>query len=226
MNLGTKSLEATGEGSVSYLAFVKLSDLNTHWLSITAHFTLRWCPIRRSVRTLPTLTALDKRFRSLHARLVRHRLAGSVSSEGDSVNFLGNGNSENAVPVGSVSTGVHHSPGNLPNLFSSDPAGQVAVYNQFRQPILGLDNKDGGWGVLRGLPYWSTDLSIRKNIKITERFNFELQTVIVNVFNHPVFFDPGPGDYLDTSSDPDGFGSLPAQGNTPRTMEFGLRLNS
>jgi hypothetical protein len=111
-------------------------------------------------------------------------------------------------------------------LFSSDPAGQVAVYNQFRQPILGLDNKDGGWGVLRGLPYWSTDLSIRKNIKITERFNFELQTVIVNVFNHPVFFDPGPGDYLDTSSDPDGFGSLPAQGNTPRTMEFGLRLNS
>jgi hypothetical protein len=136
MNLGTKSLEATGEGSVSYLAFVKLSDLNTHWLSITAHFTL---------------TALDKRFRTLHARLVRHRLTGSGSSNGDSVNFFGNGNSENAVPVGPVSTGVRHIADQLPNLFSED--------------------------------------------------------------------------YLDTSSGPDGFGSLPGQGNTPRTMEFGLRLN-
>jgi hypothetical protein len=150
---------------------------------------------------------------------------GQAFGEGDSVNYFGNGNSENAIPVGHVSTGVHHSAGNLPNLFSSDPAGQAAAYNQFRQPILGLDGKDGGWGVLRGLPYWSTDLSIRKNVKITERFNFELQTVIVNVFNHPVFYDPGPGDYLDTSAGPDGFGTLPAQGNTPRTMEFGIRLN-
>jgi hypothetical protein len=152
---------------------------------------------------------------------------GQAFGEGDSVNFFGNGNSENAIPVGHISTGLHYIPGQLPNLFSSDPtgAGQANAYNQFRQPILGLDNKDGGWGVIRGLPYWSMDLSIRKNFKITERFNFEFQTVIVNVLNHPVFLDPGPGDYLDTSAGPDGFGSLPGQGNTPRTMEFGLRLN-
>jgi hypothetical protein len=48
--------------------------------------------------------------------------------------------------------------------------------------------------------------------------------VTVNLFNHPVFYDPGPGDYIDTSSS-DGFGVLPGQGNTPRTMEFGLRLS-
>ncbi len=36
-------------------------------------------------------------------------------------------------------------------------------------------------------------MSIRKSFKITERVNFEFQTVIVNVLNHPVFFDPTGG---------------------------------
>jgi Carboxypeptidase regulatory-like domain len=145
---------------------------------------------------------------------------GEAFGEADSVNFFGNGNSENAVPVGHLSTGVHKTPGQLPNLFA-DPS---AAYDQIRQPILGLDTKNGGWGVIRGLSYWNMDFSLRKNIKITERFNFEFQMVTVNLFNHPVFYDPGPGDYLDTSSS-DGFGTLPGQGNTPRTMEFGLRLS-
>jgi len=158
---------------------------------------------------------------------------GQAFGEGDSVTFFGNGNSENAIPIGPLpSVGVHHivdpvlGP-QLPNLFSSDPtgAGQLAAFNKFRQPILGLDSKDGGWGILRGLPYWSLDLSIKKNFKVTERLNVEFQTVIVNVLNHPVFLDPGPGDYLDTSAGPDGFGSLPGQANTPRTIEFGARLN-
>jgi hypothetical protein len=145
---------------------------------------------------------------------------GEAFGEADSVNFFGNGNSENAVPLGHLSTGVHKTPGQLPNLFA-DPS---AAYDQIRQPILGLDTKNGGWGVIRGLPYWNMDFSLRKNIKITEKFNFEFQMITVNLFNHPVFYDPGPGDYLDTSSS-DGFGVLPGQGNTPRTMEFGLRLS-
>ena len=159
---------------------------------------------------------------------------GQAYGEGDSSNFFGNGNSENAVPVGPLpKVGVHQVVDpvlgrQLPNAFSSDPTGaaQSAVYNLFRQPILGLDTKDGGWGVLRGLNYWNMDMSIRKNIKITERFNAEFQMVVVNLFNHPVFSDPGPGDYLDTSAGPGaGFGTLPNQGNTPRTMEFGLRFS-
>ncbi|MFZ0730840.1 MAG: carboxypeptidase-like regulatory domain-containing protein [Candidatus Sulfotelmatobacter sp.] len=154
---------------------------------------------------------------------------GQAFGEGDSSNFFGNGNSENAVPVGPVHTGLHYvnqtaNPGSFPNIFSSDPAQQVAAYNLFRQPILGLDTHDGGWGVIRGLPYWNMDLSIRKNFKITERFNFEFQSVFINALNHVVFSDP-PGDYLDTSAGPDGFGTVGGQGNTPRTMEFGLRLS-
>jgi len=149
---------------------------------------------------------------------------GQAYGEGDSSNFYANGNSENAVPVAPVHTGLHYVSGSFPNIFSSDPNAQVAAYNLFRQPILGLDTHDGGWGVIRGLPYWNMDLSIRKNFKITERFNFEFQTVIANVLNHVVFLDP-PGDYLDTSAGPDGFGTVAGQGSTPRTMEFGLRLS-
>jgi len=146
---------------------------------------------------------------------------GQAYGEADSSNFFGNGNSENAIPVGHISTGVNKTPGQLPNLFK-DP---VAAYNMFRQPILGLDTHNGGWGTLRGLPYWNMDLGVRKNIKITEQVNAEAQFVFVNVLNHVVFYDPGPGDYLDTSGGTSGFGTLPGQGNTPRTMEFGIRLN-
>jgi hypothetical protein len=64
----------------------------------------------------------------------------------------------------------------------------------------------------------------RKDFKITERFNFEFQTVIVNSLNHVVFLDPS-GDYLDASAGPDRVGQLPGQGDTPRTREFGFRLN-
>ena len=155
---------------------------------------------------------------------------GQAFGEGDSINFFGNGNSENAIPIGPVPhTGTHY---NIPgsngigtagfnvNLFA-DPA---AAFNSIRQPILGLDEHDGGWGLIRGLPYWNMDFSLRKAVKITERVNVEAQAVFINLLNHVVFFDPGPGSYLDTSS-PGTWGTLPGQGNTPRTMEFGLRLN-
>jgi Carboxypeptidase regulatory-like domain len=161
---------------------------------------------------------------------------GQAFGEADSVFFAGNGNSENAIVIGPIpGPGVHY---NVPgsngigtagfgvNLFK-DPAG---VLNNIRQPILGLDNGDGGWGVLRGLPYWSLDLSVAKSIKVTERFNLQASIVFINVLNHVIFADPGtnpvpfPGDYLDTSSPPT-WGVLPGQANTPRTMEFGIRVN-
>jgi hypothetical protein len=148
---------------------------------------------------------------------------GQAFGEGDSSNFFGNGNSENAILVGPApKTGVNRTPGQFPNLFANPDA----AYAAFRQPILGLDNSDGGWGIIRGLGYWNVDLQIRKNIKVTERFNVEFSSVFTNVFNHVNFEDPGPGDYLDTSN-PSAFGTLPGQFNnfSPRVMEFGLRFN-
>jgi hypothetical protein len=146
---------------------------------------------------------------------------GQALGEGDSVNVFGYGVSENAIQVRSISgVGVNRTPGELPNLFK-DPA---AAYDSFRQPILGLDTKQGGFGNFRGLGYWNVDLSIKKNFRVTERLALETQMVVTNLFNHVVFSDPGPGSYLDTSS-PSQFGVLPQQGNSPRQMEFGIRVS-
>ena len=159
---------------------------------------------------------------------------GSVNSggsygEGDSSSFSANGNTENAVLIspytGGNSVHIVQSPGNLPvNLF----ANPLAVYNNFRNPILGLDTKNYGWGVLTGLPYWNMDMSIKKDIKITERIGSEFQIVFTNVLNHAQLLDP-VGIAIGNS---DGFGVLPGEGNgsnnagpyTPRSMEFGFRV--
>jgi hypothetical protein len=156
---------------------------------------------------------------------------GQAFGEGDSVNFAGYGNTENAIPIvpmngngsryfisgsGTGTAGV-----NGANMF----ANPQAAFNNIRQPILGYDTRDGGFGVLRGLPYWNVDLSVKKNIKITERFAAEFQVVFTNVFNHDQFGDPG-GDTIDTSN-ASGFGSLggTVTNTSPRAMQFGLRLS-
>src|ERR1035438_3440870 len=82
---------------------------------------------------------------------------GQAFGEGDSNNFFGYGISENAIlmqPIPGV--GVNHTNGSNGigtsgygvNLF----ANPAAAWNSIRQPILGLDTHDGGFGVLRGLP--------------------------------------------------------------------------
>ena len=102
------------------------------------------------------------------------------------------------------------------NMFK-DP---VAVFGQFRPPILGIDKRDAGLGPIRGLPYWNMDLSIKKNLKLTERFNMEAQFVLTNVLNHNQFADPT----LDLS-DPSSWGVLSSQVSNPRQMEFGIRVS-
>ena len=106
-------------------------------------------------------------------------------------------------------------------------ANPVAAWNNVRQPILGYDTHDGGWGVVRGLPYWNVDLQLRKQFKVTERVSTEFQVIFLNVFNHDQFLDPGPGSYLDTSN-ASGWGTLSGQESnpwSPRSMEFGIRVN-
>ena len=102
------------------------------------------------------------------------------------------------------------------NLF----ANPVAVFDQAHNPILGINLRDGGAGQLRGLPYWNMDLSVRKNIRITERVSTELQFLFLNALNHMQFNDPS----LNVTA-PTSWGVLASQGNTPRQMEFGLRVN-
>jgi hypothetical protein len=156
---------------------------------------------------------------------------GQAFGEGDSVNFFGYGVSENAIPIAQLPTGKRHN--NVPgandigtsgfgvNMFA-DP---VATWNLVRQPILGYDTKDGGFGVARGLNYWNIDLSVKKMFKISERWSTEFQVVFTNLFNHNQFGDPS-GDYLDTS-DSGSWGTLPGTvtPTSPRSMEFGVRVS-
>jgi len=156
---------------------------------------------------------------------------GQAFGEGDSSNFFGYGVSENAIPIGQIPNCSKHY--NIAGSMGVGTSGYglncyanpALVWNNIRQPILGLDTRDGGFGVVRGQGYWNVDLSLKKQFQFTERFSFEAQVVFTNLFNHFVSQDPGPGDYLDTSS-PATFGTLPGQVSTsPRAMEFGFRFN-
>ncbi len=160
--------------------------------------------------------------------------SGGSFGEGDSNSFSANGNTENAVLIAPYTQGnsAHYTKGStgfgdggLPvNLFS-DPA---AAYNNFRNPILGMDTKNSGWGVLTGFPYWNLDFSIKKNTLITERIGAEFQIIFTNILNHAQFLDP-TGIALGSAGT---FGNSPGEGNTsnnagaytPRAMEFGFRV--
>ena len=170
---------------------------------------------------------------------------GQAFGEGDSVNFVGNGNSENAIPITpsmcSANASAYY---NVPGANGIGTAGYgvnmfadpVAAWNNIRQPILGFDTRQGGVGVCRGLPYWNVDLSVKKLFKITERFSTEFQFVFTNLFNHNQWGDPSAGvlnEYLDTSN-PAGWGTLPGSvtsqqplGNLTfmRQIQFGIRIN-
>jgi hypothetical protein len=147
--------------------------------------------------------------------------------EGDALNFFSN---ENGVLIGKYTQGhSRHDNVNGTNGVGTSGFGvnmfkdPEAAFNLFRSPILGLDTKDGGFGIMRGLSYWNVDLSVRKTFKITETINTEFQTIFTNVLNHNQFGDPQGGN-LDLSN-PSSFGVLPGQVNNPRQMEFGLRVS-
>jgi len=144
----------------------------------------------------------------------------------NAVNMCGHvfGNSRHNNPIGG--NAVYGSSGFGPSMFQ-DPA---AAYACFRNPILGIDGgAGGGAGILRGMPFWNVDFSVKKNVLITERFSAEFTAIFSNLFNHNQLGDP----YLALSDQADwGYlggnsvvnNGLSAQVNSPRAMEFGLRI--
>jgi hypothetical protein len=134
---------------------------------------------------------------------------------------------ENAVPIGPVPH-VHaynctNNPacGNQTNGYPVNyfPNGVNQAMN-WRNPILGIDGRDGGAGILGGLAYWNMDFSIKKSIRVAEGINLEFQGVFANVLNHNQWTDNYLGLY-----NTGGFGALGALGEgEPRNIELGLRL--
>jgi len=142
----------------------------------------------------------------------------------------GDYDSENAVPIGPIPH-VHANkcPGfNTTGFCSGQTNGYpvnyfsngVAQAMNWRNPILGIDTRDGGNGILSGLAYWNMDFSIKKNIRVTEGVSLELEGVFANVFNHNQWTDNYLGLY-----NTGGFGALGAGGEAePRNIELGLRV--
>jgi hypothetical protein len=111
-----------------------------------------------------------------------------------------------------------HNVGGIASMF----ANPQAVFNNVRPLVLGFDGNSGGFGQFRGLPYWNVNLGIKKNIRVTERFNAELSFNFINVLNHNQLLDPTLNI---AGQDPQTFGQLSTEGTLPRTIEFGIRVN-
>ena len=147
---------------------------------------------------------------------------GQEFGAGDNINFFGN---ENAIPINPIQSGhVYSQPnGAFPNIFKAGPA----AVNDFRNPILGMDTRDGGYGGLNGLAYWNMDLSVKKNIRVAESVSLELQGVFANFLNHNQWLDPdgifgsglfSPGTWGELG------GSAQEQPGGNRQIEVGIRV--
>jgi len=94
------------------------------------------------------------------------------------------GTDPNGVAVG---TGVHAGGTSAAvNMFTNP----VAVFDNVRPLILGLDSHSGGTGTISGLPYLNLDLSIKKKLVAYEKYSLELTGVFENVMNHLDFASP------------------------------------
>jgi Carboxypeptidase regulatory-like domain len=143
--------------------------------------------------------------------------------EGDGANYFSN---EQCIFTGSHPYGA----GLYPVIGSNGQpvAGEYSIFKNpstllatVRNPILGLDTGTGGNGSpIVGLPYWNVDMRLTKNIKIWERVSTEFQFVTSNLFNHPIFGNPG----LSPAFGVNYFGVTTGQVNNPRMMQFGLRF--
>ena len=73
--------------------------------------------------------------------------------------------------------------------------------------------------MLFGPGYFNWDTALFKNTRITERWNLQFRAEFFNVLNHPTFNPPNAN-----VSAPAQFGRITSTANTPRDIQFGLRL--
>ena len=72
---------------------------------------------------------------------------------------------------------------------------------------------------LRNFALFNEDLALSKRTYIGETMNVELRAEFFNLLNRVRFGNPN------TNSTSGGFGLVGGQGNSPRTIQFGLKLN-
>jgi Carboxypeptidase regulatory-like domain len=149
-----------------------------------------------------------------------------LEQEFGSADGINVGNNDTAVPIGHAPNEHAHycvaagdCAGQTSGLPVSGFANGALEYQNWRNPILGLDGRDCGAGCISGLPYWNVDLSVKKSIRVAESVSVEVQGVFANVFNHNQWTDAN-FNYL---GNPGGFGALGGEAS-PRNIEAGLRV--
>ena len=144
----------------------------------------------------------------------------SVSSVTEDAVFASKFDGGNSAHYGVVGTGgiATNNPYGL-----NEFANPAAVYAEFRRCVLGIDTSCGGYGNIRGLPTFNLDATVGKDIGVWKdgRVGANLSFAFTNILNH---FQPGSVNSLSLTS-PTLFGRITSQGNTPRNLEFGLRIH-
>jgi hypothetical protein len=171
---------------------------------------------------------------------------GEVTAPGTSLSGGGadtNSNAENAVALspytggssvhygvaGGAGTNLVFGPANVGTALHSgilyglsEFANPAAVYSEFRPCVLGLDTScGGGAGGLRGLPTWNLDAQVVKDLGLyKEHVGAQFFFTFTNVLNH---FQPSTS--FGSLTSPTSIGQITGQANSPRSMEFGLRIH-
>jgi Carboxypeptidase regulatory-like domain len=142
--------------------------------------------------------------------------SGSVTEDAVSASKYTGGNSANYGVFGANGIGTKNPQYGL-NQFQHPEQ----VISEFRPCVLGYDTSCGGYYNLRGLPTWNVDVEITKDLAIyREHLGAQFFVIVTNALNH---FQPStPSLSLAT---PTSFGQITSQANTPRNMEFGIRLH-
>ncbi len=102
-------------------------------------------------------------------------------------------------------------------------ANPAAVYNSLSRPLITQDGRPAQ-DTLREPITWNVDLSVGKNIAVTERYKAYFSADFFNAFN---IFQPnwGTGSFsMYDLNTPQAFGVVTGQGNSPRTIQLGLRF--
>jgi len=113
--------------------------------------------------------------------------------------------------------------------------GALLNINAWKDPPLGrLGDAPRSDGSVRLPKYLNEDISIIKRTRVSERVNVEFRADFLNVFNRTVLGPDQGGDQYDAILQGGGnaidwgagsFGHLNGQGNYPREIQFGLKIN-
>jgi hypothetical protein len=104
-----------------------------------------------------------------------------------------------------------------------DSQGRVVYFtedqrSQFSFPAAGTVGTTGR-NAFTGPGYWNFDFSLYKNFRVTEQVKIQFRSEFFNVFNHPIMDEPTVN--LSMAD----FGRITEQRNTPRVMQFALRID-